>query len=411
MKKLNKITFNHADKEIIITKAFETEANAVGSNAYNELVRIRKDFPDYTIKRKEITKRENKKSFKGLTIEEMKRFLATVGEKDLEGLANPDKFLFKYKNKLDNPIMLGYLIHLLTDRFYNEYFFKHFYIYDENDNGNGMYLKGKKKLLDEKTRKDLKYYMKDLKEFTKRGGETLIAKKGVSAPSYLHKSISRYRRRLRSQLKYQEYFINTRASFFGKYENVTREQALDEEFLNYKARQSLLNKELLGASVEDLINYQTKLMSNTKNKDNKNFQNAFIEILVDTSYVYDVPHEDVHNIVKKIKSLTPREFYDLFKQDRAFQGLIYYYQLTNVLGVDLAYENNKQNATEYLDHFYQMGEIIEDFKKRNIRNEYEEYERQAKKIVSEKYPFLKGKDYSAMVHNLKISMIKENNKK
>ena len=84
MKKLNKITFNHADKEIIITKAFETEANAVGSNAYNELVRIRKDFPDYTIKRKEITKKENKKSFKGLTIEEMKRFLATVGEKDVE---------------------------------------------------------------------------------------------------------------------------------------------------------------------------------------------------------------------------------------------------------------------------------------------------------------------------------------
>lgn len=80
-----------------------------------------------------------------------------VGEKDLEGLANPDKFLFKYKNKLDNPIMLGYLIHLLTDRFYNEYFFKHFYIYDENDNGNGMYLKGKKKLLDGKTRKDLKH--------------------------------------------------------------------------------------------------------------------------------------------------------------------------------------------------------------------------------------------------------------
>ena len=34
-----------------------------------------------------------------------------------------------YKEKLDNPIMLGYLIHILTDRFYNEYIFKHFYIY------------------------------------------------------------------------------------------------------------------------------------------------------------------------------------------------------------------------------------------------------------------------------------------
>lgn len=84
MKKLNKITFNHVAKEIIITKAFEVEANAIGSPAYEELVRIRKDFPDYTIKRKEIAKRENKKSFKGLTIDEMKRFLATVGEEDVK---------------------------------------------------------------------------------------------------------------------------------------------------------------------------------------------------------------------------------------------------------------------------------------------------------------------------------------
>ncbi len=38
-----------------------------------------------------------------------------VGEKDLEGLANPDKFVEKYRDKLSNPIMIGYLIHILTD--------------------------------------------------------------------------------------------------------------------------------------------------------------------------------------------------------------------------------------------------------------------------------------------------------
>ena len=80
-----------------------------------------------------------------------------IGEKDLEGLANPDKFVDKYKEKLNNPIMIGYLIHLLTDRFYNEYMFKHFYIYDESDNGIGMYLKGKEKILDGNTRKHLKH--------------------------------------------------------------------------------------------------------------------------------------------------------------------------------------------------------------------------------------------------------------
>ena len=33
MKKLSRINFNHATKEIIITKAFETEANVIGSAA------------------------------------------------------------------------------------------------------------------------------------------------------------------------------------------------------------------------------------------------------------------------------------------------------------------------------------------------------------------------------------------
>ncbi len=80
-----------------------------------------------------------------------------VGEKDLEGLANPDKFIKKYKNKLNNPVMIGYLTHLLADRFYNESIFKKYYIYDENDNGIGIYLKGKPKLLNDDLRKNLKH--------------------------------------------------------------------------------------------------------------------------------------------------------------------------------------------------------------------------------------------------------------
>ena len=79
------------------------------------------------------------------------------GEKDLEGLANPELFIKKYKDTLGNPVMIGYLIHILTDRFYNEYIFRNFYIYDENDNGIGIYLKGKKKTLDAETRKNLKH--------------------------------------------------------------------------------------------------------------------------------------------------------------------------------------------------------------------------------------------------------------
>lgn len=54
------------------------------------------------------------------------------GEEGVEGTANPYKFLLKYKDKLKNPVMVGYLIHLLTDRYFNSYVFQNYYIYDEN---------------------------------------------------------------------------------------------------------------------------------------------------------------------------------------------------------------------------------------------------------------------------------------
>ncbi len=54
------------------------------------------------------------------------------GEEGIEGTANPYKFLLKYKKDLKNPVMVGYLIHLLTDRYFNSYVFQNYYIYDEN---------------------------------------------------------------------------------------------------------------------------------------------------------------------------------------------------------------------------------------------------------------------------------------
>lgn len=54
-------------------------------------------------------------------------------------LANPDKFVREYKEKLNNPIIMGYLIHILTDRYYNNYFFKNYCIF--NDDGHQIKVK------------------------------------------------------------------------------------------------------------------------------------------------------------------------------------------------------------------------------------------------------------------------------
>ena len=75
-------TINAAKKEIIITKKFEKAANIINSNEYKDLVILMRDFPDFQIKVKEIKKKSNKKTYNGLTIDEMKRFISTRTEEE-----------------------------------------------------------------------------------------------------------------------------------------------------------------------------------------------------------------------------------------------------------------------------------------------------------------------------------------
>ena len=73
----NGIKVNVVTKEIIITRAFEKAASQIGSKEYEEMVKTLQDFPEFVVKYKEIKKKANKTSYKGLTINEMKRFVST----------------------------------------------------------------------------------------------------------------------------------------------------------------------------------------------------------------------------------------------------------------------------------------------------------------------------------------------
>ena len=77
---------NYAAKEIIITKKFNKAAGIIDSDEYKIMLALRKDFADFSIKTKSIEKKENKVSYKGLSIEEMKRFIAANRSKEEQEL-------------------------------------------------------------------------------------------------------------------------------------------------------------------------------------------------------------------------------------------------------------------------------------------------------------------------------------
>lgn len=64
----------------------------------------------------------------------------------IEELPNIDNFLESYKNKLQNPIVLGYLTHLLTDYYWNKITYHRYSLRDKEGNAIGLILNDETKV-------------------------------------------------------------------------------------------------------------------------------------------------------------------------------------------------------------------------------------------------------------------------
>ncbi len=79
-------------------------------------------------------------------------------ENGIKGLANPKMFLKDYMEYINNPIFVGYLIHLLTDEFFNKYVYEKYYLYDSSNNTIGLKINKVSKYMDKDTIKKMKHY-------------------------------------------------------------------------------------------------------------------------------------------------------------------------------------------------------------------------------------------------------------
>lgn len=77
-------TINFETEQIIITKKFGKAASQIGTPEFKAMQQLRKEFNGFGIAYKPIKKKENKKSYKGLSIDEMTRFLSNRTEEEQE---------------------------------------------------------------------------------------------------------------------------------------------------------------------------------------------------------------------------------------------------------------------------------------------------------------------------------------
>ncbi len=73
---------DYIESKIIVSKKFLKEASDITTEAYSDLVQIRKDHPDFTIEPRQIAKRENKMTYGKLTYQFMREYIETKADKD-----------------------------------------------------------------------------------------------------------------------------------------------------------------------------------------------------------------------------------------------------------------------------------------------------------------------------------------
>ena len=76
----NTLKINHAERTITMDRTFAKNAENTMSAEYSHLQSVRRDYPTYTVVRRQIKKNPNKECYKGLTYEYMENYIITHEE-------------------------------------------------------------------------------------------------------------------------------------------------------------------------------------------------------------------------------------------------------------------------------------------------------------------------------------------
>ena len=75
----NTLKINHTNRTIIMDRTFAKYAENTMSEEYAHLQQVRRDYPTYTVLRRQIKSNSNKKTYRGLTYEYMEDYILTHG--------------------------------------------------------------------------------------------------------------------------------------------------------------------------------------------------------------------------------------------------------------------------------------------------------------------------------------------
>ena len=217
-----------------------------------------------------------------------------------------------------------------------------------------------------RNRNDLRRLMKNLTEFTKRGGEQNITIKGRTIPRYQYKQAQRFRSLIKRRLTAREQFVKTtHPTYEGVKDRFTIAEQFDEETRNIQAqRERLLDVDYLDFSPAEMSEYIMNLESNARTVNLTQWQQNYADMLLDVGYVHGIEHEQLHELREKLLDLSPAQFDKLVKTESTIKQIIYYYGQVNELGVDIPYtgKEHKDVISVYDSLTANIDTILKDYR-------------------------------------------------
>lgn len=216
------------------------------------------------------------------------------------------------------------------------------------------------------SRNELKRKLKELQRFSKRGAEEIITTKGgLTLTRYdidrIKRENARAKRLISREIRMYE---TTKPKVLGKEQTTTFAKMGSINYLNTVARRKALEKNIEKIDKTELENLKKLIGKTLKNYNymNEQFKENYFKMLSDLAYYTDYDKEKIRKLKDKLFMLEPKKFYELFKNEKAIQDIIYYYPiLTGKAGlmnpdiikndVEILYDNLIDNIDEILKDY------------------------------------------------------------
>ena len=78
----NTLIVNHKDRTIVMDRTFAKNATKTWFKEYEQLQRVRRDYPEYKVVQRQIRKNPRKETYQGLTFKYMEDYILTHGSEE-----------------------------------------------------------------------------------------------------------------------------------------------------------------------------------------------------------------------------------------------------------------------------------------------------------------------------------------